>query len=124
MSESVKYGPHNPHPLSLMRTELVWEGKYDEFGQRREVDVAGLAMSLQKIETTDEPRSRAEAQSYLFDEEKAHRDDFHNRLIWGDNKLVMAHRGTKQVGAAWVTEPSNATTSYITYRKRNTFYGG
>lgn len=45
MSDSVKYGPHNPHPLSLMRTELVWEGKYD---------------------------------------------DFRNRLIWGDNKLVMA----------------------------------
>ena len=90
MSESVKYGPHNPHPLSRMRTELVWEGKYDEFGRRREVDVAGLAMPLQKIETIDEPRSRAEAQGYLFDEEKAHRDDFRNRLIWGDNKLVMA----------------------------------
>jgi hypothetical protein len=29
-----KYGPHNPHPLSTMRTELVWEGKYDEFGDR------------------------------------------------------------------------------------------
>jgi hypothetical protein len=26
------YGPHNPHPLSLLRTELVWEGKYDEYG--------------------------------------------------------------------------------------------
>lgn len=90
MSESVKYGPHNPHPLSQMKTELVWEGKYDEFGQRRKVDVAGLAMPLQKIETIDEPRSRAEAQGYLFDEEKAHRDDFRNRLIWGDNKLVMA----------------------------------
>ena len=89
MSET-KYGPHNPHPLSRMRTELVWEGKYDEFGRRREVDVAGLAMPLQKIETIDEPRSRAEAQGYLFDEEKAHRDDFRNRLIWGDNKLVMA----------------------------------
>ena len=90
MSESVKYGPHNPHPLSQMRTELVWEGKYDEFGRRREVDVAGTAMPLQKIETIDEPRSRAEAQGYLFDEEQAHRDDFRNRLIWGDNKLVMA----------------------------------
>ena len=84
------YGPHNPHPLSQMRTELVWEGKYDEFGNRREIDVAGLSMPLQKIETIDEPRSRAEAQGSLFDEKKAHRDDFRNRLIWGDNKLVMA----------------------------------
>lgn len=90
MNEKNKFGPHNPHPLSQMRTELVWEGKYDEFGQRREVDVAGLAMPLQKIETIDDPRSRAEAQGSLFDEKKAHRDDFRNRLIWGDNKLVMA----------------------------------
>lgn len=86
----MKYGPNNPHPLSLMKTELVWEGKYDEFGNRREVDVAGIAMPLQKIETIDEPRSRAEAQGSLFDEKKSHRDHFRNRLIWGDNKLVMA----------------------------------
>lgn len=84
------YGPHNPHPLSLMRNELVWEGKYDEFGRRREPDAAGLAMPLQKIETIDEPRSRAEGSGALFDERRAHRDDFRNRLIWGDNRLVMA----------------------------------
>ncbi len=24
------FGPQNPHPLSTLRTELVWEGKYDE----------------------------------------------------------------------------------------------
>lgn len=84
------FGPTNPHPLSRMKTELVWEGKYDEFGNRREVNVAGLAMPLQKIETIDEPRSRAEEQGSLFDSAKAHRDDFRNRLIWGDNKLVVA----------------------------------
>ena len=88
--KKITYGPHNPHPLSQMRTELVWEGKYDEFGNRRELDVAGLAMPLQKIEMIDEPRSRAEAQGSLFDEQKAHRDDFRNRLIWGGDKLVMA----------------------------------
>jgi uncharacterized protein len=43
------YGPHNPHPLSQMRSQLVWEGKYDEDGQRREVDVGGCAMLMQKI---------------------------------------------------------------------------
>jgi adenine-specific DNA-methyltransferase len=84
------YGPHNPHPLSRMKTELVWEGKYDEFGNRREVNVGNLSMPLQKIETIDEPRSRADEQGSLFDPTKAHRDDFRNRLIWGDNKLVMA----------------------------------
>jgi adenine specific DNA methylase Mod len=86
----IKYGPHNPHPLSTLRTELVWEGKYDEFGNRREVYSGSLALPLQRIETIDEPRSQAEAQGKLFDERRAHRDDFRNRLIWGDNKLIMA----------------------------------
>jgi len=88
--DNTLYGPTNPHPLSTRRTELVWEGKYDDFGNRREVDVAGMAMPLQKIETVDEPRSRSEGQGALFDHEKAHRDDFRNMLVWGDNKLVMA----------------------------------
>ena len=25
-----QYGPNNPHPFSTIRTELIWEGKYDE----------------------------------------------------------------------------------------------
>lgn len=86
----VPYGPSNPHPLSTLKTELVWEGKYDEYGNRREVDAAGLAMPLQRIETVDEPRARMEAQGGLFDTKNAHLDDFRNLLIWGDNKLVMA----------------------------------
>ncbi|MDZ4163823.1 MAG: site-specific DNA-methyltransferase [Smithellaceae bacterium] len=83
------YGPGNPHPLSQMRTELVWEGKYDEYGRRREVDVAGSAMPMQRIETVDEPASRL-GQGGLFNADQAHPDEFRNRLIWGDNKLVMA----------------------------------
>jgi adenine-specific DNA-methyltransferase len=60
MANGNRFGPGNPHPLSTLRTELVWEGKYDEYGNRREVDVAGCSMPLQKIETIDEPWSRAE----------------------------------------------------------------
>jgi DNA modification methylase len=84
------FGPQNPHPLTTMRTELVWEGKYDEFGRRREVDVAKLTMPLQRIETIDAPHSEADAQGMLFDDATAHRDDFRNILVWGDNKLVSA----------------------------------
>ncbi len=90
LNREVAYGPHNPHPLSRLKTELIWEGKYDEFGNRREVDTARSALPLQKIETIDEPRSRAAADGSLFDEKTSHVDDFRNRLIWGDNKLVMA----------------------------------
>jgi adenine-specific DNA-methyltransferase len=87
-----KFGPDNPHPLSQLRTELVWEGKYDEYGNRREIDIAGLSMPMQKIETIDQPRSEAAAagQLAMFDKETKRLDDFRNQLIWGDNKLVMA----------------------------------
>ena len=86
------WGHHNPHPLSQMKTELVWEGKYDEYGNRREVDIAGSAMPLQKIETIDQPRSEAAAAGQLdvFEKKNTRQDDFRNRLIWGDNKLIMA----------------------------------
>ena len=30
MPDNVRYGPDNPHPLSTLRTELVWEPKRDE----------------------------------------------------------------------------------------------
>jgi len=91
-ADAVRYGPNNPHPLSTRKTELVWEGKYDEYGNRREVDVAGCAMPMQKIETIDQPRSEAAAagQLDLFDKKTARLDDFRNMLVWGDNKLVMA----------------------------------
>jgi adenine-specific DNA-methyltransferase len=83
------YGPGNPHPLSRLQTELVWEGKYDEYGDQRAVHSGEMVLPIQRIETIDEPRARSEAQGDLFDPAKAHLDDFTNRLIWGDNKLVM-----------------------------------
>jgi len=89
IARPVPFGPGNPHPFSALKTELVWEGKYDEFGNRRDLDTAGLSMPIQKIETVDEPRSRAESQGELFDTRKSHLDDFRNLLVWGDNKLVI-----------------------------------
>ena len=73
MTNEFHWGPTNPHPLSKMRTELVWDGKYDEFGTRREVDIAACAMPMQKIETVDEPRQRAMAEGNL--------ELFENQLI-------------------------------------------
>lgn len=68
MTNKVRWGLNNPHPLSQMKTELIWEGKYDEYGNRRAVDIAGCSMPLQKIETVDEPASRAAVQrSFYFD---------------------------------------------------------
>jgi hypothetical protein len=53
-------------------------------------------LPLQRIETIDAARDRAKAlmQGGLWDEaaygRSARRDDFRSRLIWGDNKPVMA----------------------------------
>jgi len=95
MPNNPQYGPDNPHPLSTMKTELVWEGKYDEYGNRRPIKLPTTPLPLQRIETIDEPLDREKAtQRSMFDMDgfvqKAHRDDFRNMLIWGDNKLAMA----------------------------------
>jgi adenine-specific DNA-methyltransferase len=92
----------------------VWEGKYDEYGQRREVDIAGCAMPYcSKIESIDEPvcsdhfsgQLAATEQRSPFEQQNPRVDDLspaetlreRNRLFacvaqpfWGDNKLVMA----------------------------------
>lgn len=91
------WGPNNPHPLSKICTELIWEGKYDEYGERRTIHLPTSPLPLQRIETVDQPYDAAYAVAHQgglpFVEaefrQQAHRDDFRNRLIWGDNKLVM-----------------------------------
>ncbi len=83
------WNKENPHPLSQRKTELIWEGKYDEYGNRRAVAVPGSPPPMQRIETIDAPRDLAKAQGALFEPEISHRDDFRNRLLWGDNKLIL-----------------------------------
>ena len=75
---NAQWDPGNPHPLSRMKTELVWEGKYDEYGNRHPVSLPTSSLPLQRIETIDEPRDREKArQLSMFDEvafdKKAHR---------------------------------------------------
>ena len=60
MPDPVRWGLDNPHPLSQMRTELVWDGKYDEYGRRRSVGRRPeQPCPWQKIETVDMPGSEA-----------------------------------------------------------------
>ena len=60
-NNSSNWGTENPHPLSRLKTELVWEGKYDEYGNRRPVKLPSSPLPLQRIETIDEPRDREKA---------------------------------------------------------------
>jgi hypothetical protein len=40
MTDKIRWELDNPHPFSQMKTELIWERKYDEYGNRRTVDTA------------------------------------------------------------------------------------
>lgn len=91
--------PPPPAPAGMLRvsrTELVWPGKYDEEGRRGEVP--RVSLPFQVIERVNESRAtrvaRAAPQMGLFDvyegkEGSTFEDGWRNKLIWGDNLLVM-----------------------------------
>lgn len=80
--------------LNITKPELIWPGKYDESGKR--VTNRGAALPFQVIETIREGRAtRAAGGPDLFafanqKTESVDSDNWHNKLIWGDNLLVMA----------------------------------
>lgn len=83
--------------IEVTRTELVWPGKYDENGKRGEVE--RVSLPFQVIERVNESRATREARVErgltLFDVWKGDEGDtfeegWRNKLIWGDNALVMA----------------------------------
>jgi DNA modification methylase len=83
--------------FDINRTELVWPGKYDEDGKRKEVE--RISLPFQVIERVNEARATREAKKAsemtLFDvwegdKGETFEDGWRNKLIWGDNKLVMS----------------------------------
>jgi adenine-specific DNA-methyltransferase len=66
--------------------ELVWNGKTSE--------VCNIVLPFQVIEQVDEPRAEkpedTAAQSSLFDERGRQLKGWTNKLIWGDNKLILS----------------------------------
>jgi DNA modification methylase len=82
--------------IDVTRTELVWPGKYNEDGTLKEVP--RVSLPFQVIETVNESRATREAKKgqtmSLFDtyegkEGDTFEDGWRNKLIWGDNLLVM-----------------------------------
>lgn len=77
--------------IDITRPELIWPGKYDENGNR--VENRGVALPFQIIETIKEGRATREPgrMGDLFSFSKPKEDsEWRNKLIWGDNLLVMA----------------------------------
>lgn len=67
--------------------ELVWNGKTNE--------VCNIVLPFQTIEQVDEPRSESDRQKKelqfgLFDTRGRQLRGWTNKLIWGDNKLVLS----------------------------------
>ncbi len=64
--------------------ELLWNGKTDE--------VTNVVLPFQTIEQIDEPRSDAKfgMQETLFDTSGRQITGWTNKLIWGDNKLILS----------------------------------
>ena len=64
--------------------ELLWNGKTDE--------VETMVLPFQAIEQIDEPRSEEKitAQGSLFDTSGRQIKGWTNKLIWGDNKLILS----------------------------------
>ncbi|HNQ77475.1 MAG TPA: site-specific DNA-methyltransferase [Acidobacteriota bacterium] len=66
--------------------ELVWNGKTSE--------VCNIVLPFQVIEQVDEPRAEKPAdtaiQRGLFDERGRQLKGWTNKLIWGDNKLILS----------------------------------
>ena len=83
--------------IDITKTELVWPGKFNDDGTLREVPRVNLPFQI--IETINESRATREAkkdgvQRSLFDIYEGNEGDtfeegWKNKLIWGDNLLVM-----------------------------------
>ncbi len=77
--------------IDITRPELIWPGKYDDNGNR--VENRGTALPFQVIETIQEGRATREPGRVgdLFGfATKQDESNWHNKLIWGDNLLVLA----------------------------------
>jgi len=97
---------HNMAKIDITKTELVWPGKYNDDGTRKEVP--RVSLSFQVIETINESRATREAsklprQPSLFDiyegkEGDMFEEGWQNKFIWGDNLLVMSSLLEKLAG--------------------------
>lgn len=74
---------------NTQQTELIWSGKFTEkvkLPDKRAVDK--ITLPSQTIEIINEPREENSEKLSLFGSQKT--EGWRNKLIWGDNKLVLS----------------------------------
>jgi DNA modification methylase len=70
------------------RPELTWSGKYDDQGNVRPGE--RTILPFQVVEAVNESKADREASQRDFFTKQAQDKTWRNRLIWGDNKIVMS----------------------------------
>jgi DNA modification methylase len=112
--------------MHIPKTELVWPGKYNENGTRKEAP--RVSLPLQVMETIHESRARREAKQerspILVDigegqEGNTGDDGWRNKLIWGDNLLVMGsllEKFAEKIDLIYIDPPfaTGADVSFVT----------
>jgi DNA modification methylase len=93
-------------PFEINKTELVWPGKYDDEGNL--VQPPRVSLPFQVIERVNETRATREAKKAegltLFDvwdgskEGSSFEDGWRNKLIWGDNLVVLGSLAAQFAG--------------------------
>ncbi len=78
--------------------ELLWANKYDKFEKGERVPIEKPNLPFQVVETVNRPRLK-DLEGGLFDPSQFYPEnkypdnypkDWKNKLIWGDNKLIMS----------------------------------
>jgi len=78
--------------------ELIWDQKYDKLEKGEKIPIEKPNLPFQVVETVNKPRLK-DLEGGLFDPSQFYPEneypenyskDWKNKLIWGDNKLVMS----------------------------------
>lgn len=111
MADPIRYGLDNPHPLSQMKTELIWAGKYDATG--RKVAPVRVKLPFQTVETVNESVQQRQFALDLFSTGRS--AEWRNRLIWGDKKYVLPallDEFAGQVDLVYIDPPFNVGANF------------
>jgi adenine specific DNA methylase Mod len=111
MPDPIRYSLANPHPLSQLKTELIWAGKYDAAG--RKTAPVRVALPFQTVETVNETSQQRQFALDLFSTGRP--AEWRNRLIWGDKKYVLPallDEFAGQVDLVYIDPPFNVGTDF------------
>ncbi|MEA1912419.1 MAG: site-specific DNA-methyltransferase [candidate division WOR-3 bacterium] len=73
--------------------ELLWHQKYDKLEKGEKIPIERPNLPFQVVETVNKPRIKGGYTKSLYPEDEYPENypkDWKNKLIWGDNKLVMS----------------------------------